>query len=148
MLSKHLDYIIFDPSKFVNTFFSTLRTLLKLDKLKGRAVVELYETIRILAEDAGLTVNQLCKKSGVAPSTLSELKTGHIHDLSRRNAERIATALGVNVGDLYNEYSPVEETQNELFEKRKLLFDLSGKATEEDLDMFIKILNKIIGENE
>lgn len=118
-------------------------------------MADLYEKIKLLADNVGLSINQLCKKSGVAPSTLSELKTGHIKDLSRKNAERIAAALGVMVGDLYDEQAPdstelssVEQKQNELFEKRKLLFDLSGKATEEDLDKFIKMLNVMLGEEE
>ena len=106
----------------------------------------LYENINDLVRARGMTINQLCKKSGVAPSTMSELKSGHTTDLSRKNAEKVAAALGVTVGTLYGEPSEVEEIQDELFEKRKLLFDLSSKATKEELDKFIKMLNVMLGE--
>ena len=37
----------------------------------------------------------------------------------------------------------VQSKQNELFRKRKLLFDLSAKASEEDLDKIIKIVDAL-----
>jgi len=40
----------------------------------------------------------------------------------------------------------VEGRRNELFRKRKLLFDLSAKATEEDLDKLIKIVDALTSE--
>lgn len=108
---------------------------------------ELYNKIKLLADKGGLSINQLCKNAGVSPSTLSELKSGKVADLSRKNAERIAAALNTTVGELYSEgLSGTEQIQDELFEKRKLLFDLSSKATEEDLDKFIKMLNVMLGE--
>ena len=36
--------------------------------------------------------------------------------------------------------------QEELFRKRKLLFDMSGKASAEDLDKIIKIVDAFIGD--
>ena len=61
--------------------------------------------------------------------------------------QKIAAYFEVPLSTLVEEeLSAVEEKQNELFRKRKLLFDLSQKASEEDLDKMIKIFGAIIGE--
>ncbi len=112
----------------------------------------LYEKIMELCKSQGVSGARMCADLGLSRGVLTELKSGRTKTLSVPTMQKIAQYFSVPLEQLLSnepeELTPVEEIQNELFKKRKLLFDLSGKATEEDLDMFIKILNKIIGENE
>ncbi len=72
---------------------------------------------------------------------------GRTKQLSTATLQKIAAYFEVPLSTLVEEeLSAVEEKQNELFRKRKLLFDLSQKASEEDLDKMIKIFGAIIGE--
>lgn len=63
--------------------------------------------------------------------------------------QAIADFLGVNKSDLVNLPSPsdVELLQDELFEKRKVLFSLSNKASADDLDKIIQIVNMVVGDD-
>ena len=58
----------------------------------------------------------------------------------------LLAALPVSVFFGDDEAGP-ETLQNELFRKRKLLFDLSAKATEEELDRIIKIVDALVDGN-
>ena len=70
---------------------------------------------------------------------------GRTKQLSTATLQKIAAYFEVPLSTLVEEeLSAVEEKQNELFRKRKLLFDLSQKASEEDLDKMIKIFGAII----
>ena len=58
---------------------------------------------------------------------------------------KLAEHFGVPASYFLDEES-AEDKQEELFRKRKLLFDLSGKASSEDLDRIIKIVDAFIGD--
>ena len=64
-------------------------------------------------------------------------------------AKKFADYFGVPIETFTEEEPPetVEIVRDELFEKRKILFDLSEKATKEDLDKFIKMMNVMLGED-
>ena len=102
------------------------------------------------------TCAEISKRTGIYESTLSNYRKGK-YAPKQDKLEIIAKALDVSIPwlmgadvpmDEFDIPSPVEQVQDELFEKRKLLFDLSSKATEEDLDKFIKMLNVMLGEDE
>lgn len=59
--------------------------------------------------------------------------------------ELMAYYFGINKSDLIEEHQ-VEEVQNELFQKRKLLFDMSAKASKDDLDKIISIVGTLLGD--
>lgn len=76
-------------------------------------------------------------------SVFTELKMGRTKKLSVNTLEKIADYFQVPISFLTGDVSGVESRQNELFKKRKLLFDLSAKASEEDLDKLIKIVDAL-----
>lgn len=89
----------------------------------------------------------MCKKGGISPSIIYDLKSGKKTGISRKTAEKIAAALGIDIEQLYTEETDdVDEIRDELFEKRRLLFDLSSKVTADDLDVIIKMLKGLIDE--
>ena len=49
--------------------------------------------------------------------------------------------------DLVGYIDSVDDTKDELFEKRKLLFDMSKKATKEQLDTFLVMFKAVIDED-
>lgn len=59
----------------------------------------MYEIIKRLAEDRGMTIAQLAKESGVSESVLSMMKKRG-NKLSLVNAVKVARVLNVDVNEL------------------------------------------------
>lgn len=109
--------------------------------------METYKIIKELCDSKNIKMSVLAANIGIRSSVFSELKMGRTKQLSTATLQKIAAYFEVPLSTLVEEeLSAVEEKQNELFRKRKLLFDLSQKASEEDLDKMIKIFGAIIGE--
>ena len=108
--------------------------------------METYEIIKQLCDENGIRLSVLASGIGVRNSVFTELKMGRTKKLSVATLEKIAAYFRVPLSLLTGEESSEESKQNELFRKRKLLFDLSAKATEEDLDKILKIVDALIGE--
>ena len=108
--------------------------------------METYEIIKQLCDENGIRLSVLASGIGVRNSVFTELKMGRTKKLSVATLEKIAAYFRVPLSLLTGEEPTEESKQNELFRKRKLLFDLSAKATEEDLDKILKIVDALIGE--
>ena len=108
----------------------------------------MYEKILQLCNEKGIKPAGLCKATGIPKSTLSELKQGRTKTLSTQTLSKIAQYFNVSLGYFDENYDPVEETRDELFHKRKLLFDMSKRATEDQLDAFLVMFQTLIGEEE
>lgn len=50
---------------------------------------------------AGMTQSELAEKSGVSRSIISDIETGKRDVTSTRTLSKIASALGVNIGDIF-----------------------------------------------
>ena len=59
----------------------------------------LYDTFARLCAERGLSVSAACRKAGVSPGILSDLKTGRKRTISVDTAARLAAALGVSPAD-------------------------------------------------
>ncbi|MGN0527419.1 MAG: helix-turn-helix domain-containing protein [Acutalibacteraceae bacterium] len=103
----------------------------------------MYDKIDFLCEEKGIKPATLCKECGINKSTLSELKHGRTKSLSAQTLSKISQYFGVSL-DFFNEDDFTETQKDELFEKRKLLFDMSKRATAEQLDSFINMIKTII----
>lgn len=106
--------------------------------------MNMYEKIQELCDLKGIKAAQLCRETGVPKSTLSDLKQGKTKTLSTPNLQKIAQYFCVSL-DYFNDYTDgVDEQRDELFHKRKLLFDMSQKATEDQLDKFLVVFKALI----
>ena len=76
-------------------------------------------------------------------STLNEIKQGRTKAPSTQTLSKIAAYFGVSLG-YFDSNDEVENVRDELFEKRKLLFDMSKKATPEQLDTFLVMFKALI----
>ena len=108
---------------------------------------DLYKKILTLCEEKGVKVGGMCREASISKSTLAELKAGRTKSLNISTLTKIADYFGVSLG-YFDEADEVDAIRNELFEKRKLLFDMSKAATAEQLDTFIKMFKAVVGNNE
>jgi len=107
--------------------------------------VTMYEKIQYLCDENGIKPAHLCKEAKIPKSTLSELKQGRTKTLSTQTLSKIANYFGVALD--YFDTNNVDDTKDELFQKRKLLFDMSKKATKEQLDTFLVMFKAVIDED-
>ncbi len=105
--------------------------------------MDTYSIIKQLCDEKGIKLSVLASGIGVRSSVFTELKKGRTKKLSVATLEKIAEYFEVPISLLTAESESVEDMQNELFRKRKLLFDLSAKASSEDLDKLIKIVDAL-----
>ena len=112
----------------------------------GEILLDTYAKIKELCEERGLNIAALAKGIGVRSSVFTELKMGRTKKLSAATLAKIAAFFSVPVSVFFDDGASdgAEEKQNELFRKRKLLFDLSAKATEAELDQIIKIVDALV----
>jgi transcriptional regulator with XRE-family HTH domain len=108
------------------------------------SIVNMYEKIYQLCEERGIKPGKLCVEIGIPKSTLTELKQGRTKSLSTQTLSKIAQYFNVSLGYFDETFDPVDGTRDELFQKRKLLFDMSQRATEEQLDSFIVMFKALI----
>lgn len=110
--------------------------------------MDTYTKIKELCDSQGIRISALAQGTGIRNSVFTELKKGRTKQLSAPTLEKIAAFFKVPISVFFEESdgAPVEVMQNELFEKRKLLFDLSAKASEKELDQIIKIVDALINE--
>ncbi len=108
--------------------------------------MDTYSIIKQLCDEKGIKLSVLASGIGIRSSVFTELKKGRTKKLSVATLEKIAAYFEVPISLLTCESNEVENMQNELFRKRKLLFDLSAKASEEDLDKLIKIVDALTEE--
>lgn len=105
-----------------------------------------YHKIQALCEKHGIRLSTLAAETGVSSSVFSELKKGRTKKLSEPTLRKVAQYFGVPVGYLLDDGA--DDLQEELFRKRALLFDLSEKATQAELDTILKLVNALVGYKE
>ncbi len=108
----------------------------------------MYEKIQELCNKKNIKVAQLCRETGIPKSTISELKQGRTKTLSTQNLSKIAMYFGVPLDYFDDNFDLVDNKRDELFQKRKILFDMSKRATEDQLDTFIVMFKALIDQEE
>ncbi len=130
-----LEFMILQISVFVKS------------KFIGGGMMDTYGKIKELCDGKGVTFSALAAGIGVRSSIFTELKKGRTKQLSVSTLNKIAEYFGVPTSffiDSEPDCNPADDMQEELFRKRKLLFDLSCKASPEDLDTIIKLADALV----
>ncbi len=127
---------------YCNTEFCKSQGFFVVDVKEGK-IMDTYNIIKELCDEKGIKLSALAQAVGIGSSVFTELKKGRTKNLSVATLEKISDYFQVPMSLLTGEDSGVDCMRNELFRKRKLLFDLSAKATEEDLDKLIKIVDAL-----
>lgn len=110
--------------------------------------MNMYEKIQDLCDKKRIKIAQLCRDTGIPKSTISELKQGRTKRLSTQNLMKVAQYFNVSLDYFDDSFCRMDEKKDELFKKRKLLFDISEKATEDQLDSFIVMFKALIDKEE
>lgn len=116
-------------------------------KFIGGGMMDTYGKIKELCDGKGVTLSALAAGIGVRSSIFTELKKGRTKQLSVSTLNKIAEYFGVPTSffiDSEPDSDSTDDMQEELFRKRKLLFDLSCKASPEDLDTIIKLADALV----
>ncbi len=118
---------------------------------------ELYEIISELCSQKGITITELCRKSGASRGSLSDLKMGRKQSLSADTLSKIASYFGVSVDYLLgNEQKekPTATDDSELAEiledirrnpDLRAMFSLTKNATPEEVRQYINVIKAIRG---
>lgn len=111
----------------------------------------MYEIFSKILEEKGLKVSDVCRATGISPSSLSDWKKGK-YVLKEDKMQQIAEFLGVTseylkTGKQPEEYYLNPETAKiaqEVFDNPnlKILFDAARDSKPEDIDMVINMLNR------
>lgn len=95
----------------------------------------LYDRIILLCDSKGVKGGRMCTEIGISKSTLTDLKMGRKTGLSAKNAQKIASYLGVSVGYLLGEENNEEITvsvSREIFSKNlRFLMAKTNKSRNE-----------------
>ncbi|MBQ6862875.1 MAG: helix-turn-helix transcriptional regulator [Clostridia bacterium] len=105
-----------------------------------------YARIKNLCDNRGIRMSVLASDIGIRSSVFTELKMGRTKQLSAKTLRSIAAYFDVSLESLLpeSEDEQVDAMCDELYRKRRLLFDLSAKASAEDLDTILKVVNALI----
>lgn len=97
-------------------------------------------------DQSGKSQSDLAREIGVTSSAVNQwLKKGNMPSMS--TISQIANVLGVTVNELIGDElnTEVKNVDAELYDKRRLLFDKSKRASSEDLDKILDIVDIILG---
>lgn len=90
----------------------------------------LYESIKALCDERGITVSRMCTDAGISKGILTDLKMGRKNTLSGSTLSKIAAALGVSVDRILGAV-PAAFSREEL---KMALFGGAGDVSDEMLD--------------
>lgn len=107
-----------------------------------------YLRIKSLCDEHGIKLSALANEIGVRSSVFTELKMGRTKQLSAKTLRAIAAYFDISVDSLMPvpQEESVDYMRDELFRKRRMLFDLSAKASAEELDTILKVVNALIAQ--
>ncbi|MBQ3086988.1 MAG: helix-turn-helix transcriptional regulator [Clostridia bacterium] len=105
-----------------------------------------YDKIVQLCTARGIRLSSLAQAIGIRSSVFTELKKGRTQQLSAKTLQKVADYFGVSTDRLLesSEGTQADAVRDELYAKRRLLFDMSEKASAETLDTIIKIVGALI----
>ncbi|HBL06461.1 MAG TPA: XRE family transcriptional regulator [Clostridium sp.] len=93
------------------------------------------EFLRSLREKNNLTLKELADKSGVGPSTISDIETGTSTNPRMGTLKKLADALDISVNDFFN------DSENKTSASSKELTSKDYKDISKDLDNIMKKLD-------
>ncbi len=107
-----------------------------------------YERIVQLCAARSIKLSTLAQDIGIRSSVFTELKKGRTRQLSAKTLQKVADYFGVSTDSLLEVQSTpgADEVRDDLYRKRRLLFDMSEKASPETLDTILKIVSALVAD--
>lgn len=111
----------------------------------------LYERIDLLCKERGITITEMCRRSGASRSSLTDLKKGRNNGLNSGTLNKIATFFGVSVDYLINDGEREqlhgkknEPTDGELSKKQLMLIDFARSVPADKVDLVLRVMQSIV----
>ena len=112
----------------------------------------MYNRFTKLLKDRGLTVSDVCRGTGISPSSFSDWKAGRTH-FKVDKLQAIADFFGISIEYFITGQEPeapyyLNEDAREVAEfifhhpEYKVLFDASRKVKKEDIDFVAEMINR------
>lgn len=112
--------------------------------------MNVHERIKQRRKELGISADDVANALDISRATVYRYESSEIEKLPTSIIEPLSKVLKTTPAYLMgwdtqveDDEDTVDDIKDELFEKRKLLFDISAKATEEDLDKIIKIVEAL-----
>ena len=143
--SVFLVLIILQNAVKVKCFFSEKYGFMEI---LGGSMDATYVRIKSLCDEHGIKMSALASEIGVRSSVFTELKMGRTKQLSAKTLQAIANYFDISVDSLMpvDASEAVDMMRDEIFRKRRMLFDLSAKASPEELDTILRVVNALIAQ--
>lgn len=112
---------------------------------------ELYKTIEDLCKSSGISIAEMCRRSNVRPTNISDLKNGRQSGLSAKNLDKIAAYFGVSVSYLLGtetKKAPSEADRVEFDDFTYAAHNYSGRLTDADKDVIKKMMATLAAANQ
>ena len=119
----------------------------------------MYNRLKALCDEKGITGYKMCKDTGMQPSIMTDLKAGRKHTLSAKSMAKVADYFGVTIEYLMSGEPDSKDYVERLLSKETsveknidfesvaqgILFKATEGATEEELLQTAKYLNFLKG---
>ena len=105
-----------------------------------------YTRISQLCAARGIRLSALAQDIGIRSSVFTELKKGRTRQLSAKTLQKVADYFGVSTDSLLETQgaAQADDVRDDMYRKRRLLFDMSEHASPETLDTIIKIVGALV----
>jgi len=119
---------------------------------------KMYEIIKMLCDEKGITGYRLCSDLGISKSTLTDLKMGRKKTVNASTASKIANYFDVSVDYLLGKSDnrkPLVNNDEELTSyleelknrpELKMLFLLAKGASRKDVEKAVKVIEALLDE--
>lgn len=98
------------------------KIFVRLHKLWGVFMGDLYETIQRLCQERNIRPGRLCNDLELSRSLMTDLKMGRKKGVSTQTAQKIAAYFDVSVGYLLGQEEPAAETQKDILDEVDVAF--------------------------
>ena len=100
---------------------------------------DLYDNVAHLCAQQGISVTAACKRAGISPGILSDLKNGRKKTISMDTARRIAEALGVSADELMGGTAAPAPQPDDLIAFYGEVKDYLDENDKQDLIAFMRV---------
>ncbi len=95
----------------------------------------------------GMSISALANKAGISKGYVSDIEKGVKDNPSIEILDRIASALEINVSELFDDSSDKNDNLDELEEDMKILFSKAKKLSKENRQKVLKMMDIFTEEN-
>ena len=102
-----------------------------MHKLTVMSMFSLYENVKQLCQEKGITVSKMCEEIGISKSVMGNLHNGRSASISIRTANKIANYLNVSVDEVLHGRNIEDNRKENLSITHSVLLEIFDRLTPE-----------------